>query len=178
MTHGHLDKNEYYMKNLYLDAVRAIDVIEQLDEVDTDKIVSYGISQGGALSIVAAALSGKVKKAYPTVPSYCCLVQRVERGTGVFEAVKYHLSRYPEETDAVLDTLSYFDINNIVSLLRVPTNFFLGTGDGTCIPQFVYSPYAHTTSQKKITISPFTPHKISEEYRLEVYREFSELLEG
>jgi len=175
MTHGHMDRDNFYMKNLYLDAVRTIDVIASLAEVDAERIVSYGISQGGALSIVAAALSGKVKKAYPTVPSYSCLEKRVELGSGVFEAVRNYLRRNPGDTDCVMKTLSYFDINNMVSLLQVPVDFFLGLSDPVCLPAFVYSPYAHTKSEKKLILSPFTVHEISREYMLSVLRSFAAL---
>lgn len=172
MSHGMTDKNNYYMKNLYLDAVRAIDVIESFPEVDTERIVSFGLSQGGALTIVSAALSGKVKKAYPCVPSYACLERRVELGSGVFEAVKYFLHRNPERTDEVLRMLSYFDINNMVSQLQVPTDFFLGLTDTVCIPPFVYSLYANTNAPKKITLAPFTGHEISREYKTQLLWEF------
>lgn len=175
MTHGVLDKSGFYMKNIYLDAVRCIDVIATLPEVDPSRIVTYGCSQGGALSIVAAALSGKVIKAYPCVPSYCCLERRVEAGSGVFGATKNFLWKHPEHTDTVMDTLSYFDINNMVSLLTVPTAFFLGLTDPTCIPEFVYSPYAHTTAPKSIVLAPFQPHAISTAYKRWLHEEFSRL---
>ena len=175
MTHGLLDEHGYYMKNIYLDAVRAIDVIETLDEVDPERIVAHGQSQGGALTIVAAALSGKVKKAYPSVPSYSCLEQRVENASGVFKMVSAYLTAYPADTDRVMKTLSYFDINNMVSLLTVPTDFFLGMIDPTCIPPFVYSPYTHTNSPKKITLAPFTGHTVSRDYKYSLLRELSEL---
>ncbi len=175
MAHGLTEKENFYMKNLYLDAVRAIDVIATLPEVDAERIVSLGESQGGALSIVAAALSGKVKKTYPCVPSYSCIEKRVELGTGVFEAVKKYLNRYPAETDRVLQTLTYFDINNLVSLLKVPADFFLGLSDPICIPPFVYSPYAHTNAPKRIVLSPFTGHTTSYDYKMKLHREFAAL---
>lgn len=175
MSHGLLDKENFYMRNIYLDAVRAIDVIATLPEVDTERIVAHGQSQGGALTIVASALSGKVKKAYPSVPSYSCLEKRVENGSGVFGAVNAYLRANPEETDRVMRTLSYFDINNMASLLKVPTEFFLGLSDPTCLPAFVYSPYAHTTAEKNIVIGPFTPHTISKEYKYKLLGELAAL---
>lgn len=170
-----LDKERYYMRNLYLDAVRAIDVISALEEVDSTKIVSHGISQGGALSIVSAALSGKVIKTYPVVPSFSCLVERVEAGSGVFSAVKAYLTKHPENTDKVMNTLSYFDINNIVSLLKVPSEFMLGLIDPICLPEFVYSVYAHAQGEKQITIEPFTPHNISLNFQDKLFYEFGKL---
>ncbi len=175
MTHGVLDKNNFYMRNIYLDAVRAVDVISELPEVDADKIVAYGASQGGALSIVTGAFSGKVKKVYAAVPSYNCLEARVDAGSGVFGATKNFLTLYPEHTDAVMETLSYFDINNIASLLTVPSLVQIGLSDPTCIPGFVYSVFSHISGEKELMIEPFTPHVISKEYKLRVYKEFGEL---
>ena len=140
-----------------------------------DTHFTEGFDSDEDLVIVAAAFSGKVKKAYPTVPSYSCLQQRVENGSGVFASVQSHLTLYPSHTDRALKTVSYFDINNIVSFLKVPVDFFLGLTDPACLPPFVYSPYAHTDSPKKITIAPFTPHTISREYKLELLKELSEL---
>ncbi|MCQ8210771.1 acetylxylan esterase, partial [Cutibacterium acnes subsp. acnes] len=65
--------------------------------------------------------------------------------------------------------------NNLVSLLNVPVEFFLGLSDPVCIPPFVYSPYAHTTAPKQIVFSPFTPHNISREYKEKILRDFAAL---
>ncbi len=178
VTHDILYKDSYYFKNIYLDAIRAMDVISLLPEVDSEKIVTFGESQGGALSIVASALSGKSTKCYASVPSYGCIWERVEKSTGVFQAVNILLKRNPELTDRVFDTLTYFDVNNMVSLLKVPVHFTLGLSDPTCLPEFVYSFYHHTNSEKEITIAPFTGHNASEGYLHKVYTEFSQLAEG
>lgn len=179
MTRGVLDKNEYYMKNIYLDAVRALDVVAQLIEVDPERIVTYGASQGGALSIVASALSSRSKKCYTVVTSYCCLQKRVEgrseKQSGIFEPTHRFLRYNPCYTDKVMDTLSYFDINNLVSLLKVPTSFCLGLMDEICLPEYVYSAYAHANCEKEMHMYPFAPHCIPEDYKLLTYREFSAL---
>ena len=39
VTHDILHKDSYYLKNIYLDAVRALDVVALLPEVDNEKIV-------------------------------------------------------------------------------------------------------------------------------------------
>ncbi len=175
MTCGVLDKNEFYMKNIYLDAVRAIDVIATLDEVDASRIVTFGGSQGGALSIVASALSGKVKKCYSCITSYCCLKQRSENGSGVFESTHAFLRVYPAHTDTVMDTLSYFDIINMVSLLETPVSFCLALADPICLPPYVYSAYHHVKGKKSIQMFPFVHHEIPNDYLLFAHREFSEL---
>jgi cephalosporin-C deacetylase len=177
LSYDLLNKDNFYLRNLYLDAVRAVDVIACLEEVDTTKIVTYGMSQGGALSIVSASLSGKVLRTFPTVPSYGCLVQRVEAGSGVFSAVKSYLTRYPSYTDKVFETLSYFDTNNMASLLKVKTDINLGMIDPICIPEFVYSIYSHVEGEKKIHFAPFTGHIISADFMEFMFNEFSKLVD-
>lgn len=175
MTRDVTNKDNFYMLHIYLDAVRAMDVIATMPEVDTSRIVTFGQSQGGALSVVASAFSGLSKKCYVSEPSYCCLHRRVELGTGVFEKTKDFLRRYPEHTDAAFDTLTYFDINNIASFLKVPTDFCLALADPVCLPEFVYSAYAHIDAPKRIHFYPFVPHYTPEDYNLFIHGEFAKL---
>lgn len=179
MTRGVLDKNAFYMKNIFLDAVRAVDVAADLPEVDPERIVTYGASQGGALSIAASTLSGKSKKCFTVVTSYSCIHRRVESSerskSGIFESTHRFLRDYPEYTDAVMDTLTYFDVNNLVSMLKVPISFCLGLADPICIPEYVYSAYAHVPGEKELHMYPFVPHAIPEQYKLIAYREFAAL---
>lgn len=176
MTCGILDHNEFYLKNIYLDALRAIDVIASLPEVDGNRICTYGGSQGGALSIAASALSGKVRKCYTAVTSYCCLKERTEAATGVLESTHHFLRKYPVHTDRAMQTLCYFDINNMVSLLKTPAAFCVALADAICLPRFVYSAYHHATCPKKLYMYPFTPHCIPGDFMLSAYHEFAALV--
>ena len=173
MTRGVLDKNEFYMRNIYLDAIRSMDVVASLPEVDPQRIVTYGGSQGGGLSIVASALSGHSQKCYTFVTSYCCLRQRTLLGSRIFNSTNGFLKKYPEHTETVFDVLTYFDVNNMVSLLKVPTVFALGFADDVCLPHFVYSAYTHATCEKSIHMYPFTPHCTPPAYRDMAYTEFA-----
>lgn len=175
MTWGVLDKNEFYMRNIYLDAVRAVDVAAGLEEVDPERIVTYGGSQGGALSIAAAALSGKVKKCYNNVTSYACIHRRIELGTAIFAGTKEFLHIYPHLTDKVMETVSYFDVNNMVSLLKVPTSFCLCLDDPICLPEFVYSVYTHAQCEKELFIYPFWQHQVPPDHKMVVHKEFAAL---
>ena len=175
MTRGLLDPENHYLRNIYLDAIRAVDVAAELPEVDPERIVTYGGSQGGALSIAASALSGKSRKCYTFVTSYCCLRRRTELGSRIFKSVHDYLTLYPEHTDQVFDTLTYFDIINLISLLRVPASFALGLDDDVCLPEFVYSAYTHAPCEKEISLHPFTPHTTPEAYKNRVLFELAAL---
>lgn len=173
MTRDATNKESFYMRNIYLDAVRAMDVVATLPEVDPERIVTYGGSQGGALSFVASAFSGLSKKCYSCVPSYNCLRERTEQRTGVFGPLAALLQTYPHLTDSVFDTLSYFDINNLVSYLNVEADVGLALADAICLPKFVYSVYTHIPGPKQIHFYPFKPHTIPEEYHLFFLRELA-----
>ena len=158
MAQGALDKNEFYMRNIYLDAIRTVDVAASLPEVDPNRIVTFGGS--GALAIVAAALSGKVKKCYTNITSYTCIHRRIELGSAIFAGTKEYLHVYPEYTDKVLETVKYFDMNNMVSLLKVPTIFSFCLNDNICLPEFNYSAYTHAECEKELYIYPHWKHSI------------------
>ena len=176
MAQGALDKNEFYMRNIFLDAVRAVDVAASLPEVDPSRIVTYGGSQGGALSITAAALSGKVKKCFNFVTSYACIHRRIELGSAIFGGTKEYLHVYPEYTDKVMETVSYFDMNNMASLLTVPTSVCLCLDDPICLPEFVYSVYDHiAAADKKLYVYPFWQHNLPPMHKYRVYDELAKL---
>jgi len=175
VTRGLLNKEDFYLRNVYLDAVRAVDVAAQMEQVDPERIVTYGGSQGGGLSIVASALSGRSRKCYTYVPSFCCIHRRVELGSRIFKSTHEYLKSYPQHTDLVLDNMTYFDVNNMVSLLKVPTSFCLALADDVCLPEFVYSAYHHTEAEKEIMFVPFSPHCLPEPYKEFAEFEFAQL---
>lgn len=175
MTRGIMDPEEFYMRNIFLDAVRAVDVAACLPEVDSDRIVTYGASQGGGLSVVASGLGGKSIAAYICEPSFCCLKERTILGSRIFSSTNGFLNKHPEYTDHVFQVLSYFDVNNMVSFLKIPSVFALGLADDVCLPHFVYSAYHHTQCEKELHIYPFTPHCVPQQYKDLVYRRFAQM---
>ena len=55
------DRDRYYYKRVYVGCVRAVDFLLTLPQADTSRLAVYGGSQGGALSIVTAALHDKIR---------------------------------------------------------------------------------------------------------------------
>ncbi len=67
MTRGIDSPDEYYYRRVYTDAVRAIDAVRTFDRVDPDRVVVCGGSQGGGITLAAAALAEGVVAALPDV---------------------------------------------------------------------------------------------------------------
>lgn len=60
-------KQSYYRK-VYLDAVRLLDIVFQMEKIDTSNIATLGYSQGGAISLVTASLENKVSRIFAIYP--------------------------------------------------------------------------------------------------------------
>lgn len=71
LTRGLRDPHEHYYRYVYADAVRAVDCLASLDGVDEHRLAVTGVSQGGGLALVAAALSGRASFVWADVPFLC-----------------------------------------------------------------------------------------------------------
>ena len=114
MTKGILDPKHYYYRRVFTDAVRAIEAARSRPEVDEAQIAVTGGSQGGGITIAAAALVPEVVAAMPDVPFLC----HYRRATELVDSYPYkeiaeycHVHR--DKVDAVFNTLSYFDGVNL-----------------------------------------------------------------
>src|SRR5262249_22155289 len=71
MTRGILSPATYYYRRVFTDAVRAVEAARGRPEVDPEKIVLTGPSQGGGITLAAAGLVPDVLAAMPDVPFLC-----------------------------------------------------------------------------------------------------------
>ncbi len=67
------DRDRYYYKRVYLGCIRSIDFLFSLPQFDGEKLAVTGGSQGGALTIMAAALDSRVKWLAAYYPALCDL---------------------------------------------------------------------------------------------------------
>lgn len=60
LTYGLDNRDNYYMRRVYLACIRCIDFLTALPEWDGKNVIVQGASQGGALALVTAALDKRV----------------------------------------------------------------------------------------------------------------------
>ena len=142
-------KDAYYYRGAFADAKRAVDFVASLDKADTDRIVAYGESQGGALTVVAAALDHRIKAIAPAVPFlgdyrdyYKIVWWPVHEVTGAADAEGL-------DRDAVFDMLTYFDVKNFAPLVECPAYMAFGLQDSTCPPHTNFAIYNNLGSAEK-----------------------------
>ena len=71
MTKGIEDPKTYYYRRVFVDALRALEAVRSLPDVDASSIAVQGISQGGGITLAAAGLANDVVAVMPDVPFLC-----------------------------------------------------------------------------------------------------------
>lgn len=171
MTRGIEDPEEYFYRRVFTDAVRAVDAVRAIAGVDPERVVVAGGSQGGGMTIAAAALSSGLRAAMPDVP-FLSHFRRAIEITDAFpygEIVKY-LSVRREATERVLRTLSYFDGMHLARRATAPGLFSVALMDQVCPPSTVYAAYNRWGElagevAKDIQVWPFNGHEGGQAYQ-------------
>lgn len=167
VTRGILDKNEYYYRAVYVDCIKAIDFAASCPEIDKDRIVVRGTSQGGALAMAVCALDHRPALALANVPGNSNIEQRVIGGYGSFSAVHDYLKKYPDHISRVFETLSYFDTMNMADQIQCPVFASVALEDEICPAKCYYASYNRIKVKKTITVYPFNGHDGAGEYHME-----------
>ncbi|MDD2214300.1 MAG: acetylxylan esterase [Oscillospiraceae bacterium] len=157
-TRGILDPHEYYYRAVYMDCVKALDFAVSCGQLDPDRLILHGRSQGGALTMAVSALDDRPCLALADVPSNSNLEKRVEGQHGSFAAVTEYLRRYPERLTQVYTTLSYFDTMNLAGWINCPVYASVALGDQICPAKLYFATYNRIDSPKEITVYPFNGH--------------------
>lgn len=169
---GILDENDYYVRTLYVDALRAIDFASMQPEVDKTKIILEGGSQGGGLAIAMAALDSRPIISMADVPSNSDMETRVLGAHGVYSAVTDYCKRYPERLERCLKTLSYFDTMNMADRIKCEIFASVGGKDTVCPPKCFYATYNRIKSPKQICIYPLNGHEGGDSYHMHLKMSF------
>jgi len=162
-TQGVLDHHQSYYKAVSLDAVRALDWAASQPEVDADRLVVYGGSQGGGLSLAASALYGRpVAAVVAHVPHMCWMDFGIMHSTGSLSEPGQLASRYPDQLERILETLSYFDVMNLADRIHSPVLMSVGLKDTVCWPETIFAAYHRVASHdKQLLVDPFAGHHIN-----------------
>ena len=153
------NKDNYYMKRVYMACVRAIDLLTSLPEWDGKNVIVQGGSQGGALAIVTAGLDERVTLCVANHPALSDMAGfKAERADGY-----PHFSRTPGMgTPEKIKTMSYYDVVNFARLVKAHTYITWGFNDDVCPPTTSYAAYNVLTCPKEALITPINEHWTSE----------------
>ncbi|MCF0196609.1 MAG: acetylxylan esterase [Bacteroidaceae bacterium] len=163
---GFDDKNHYYYRGAYMDAVRAIDFVASREKVQTNNIFAEGQSQGGALTIAAAALSeGRLNSIAPAIQFMGHFPQYFQVAAWPASVAFKQRDAYGMTDAEMYDMLSYFDTKNLAKWVTCPVKSAVGLQDNVCPIRTNLAPYnnfgANTRAgfEKELTINPTLMHQ-------------------
>lgn len=161
MTRGIDSPDTYYYRRVFTDAVLAIDAVREFSFVDPARIAVTGGSQGGGISLAAAALHPDVAAVMPDVPFLCHFRRSVELTPVLpFPEIVRYLAVHRGEVDNVFRTLSYFDGVNFARRITAPALFSVALMDDVVLPSSVFAAFNHlASSDADIEVYPFNGHE-------------------
>jgi len=147
------NKDKYYFKRVYTGCQRAIDFIYTLPAFDKQNVAVVGGSQGGALSVVTAALDSRIKCFASRHPGTCDLSGFMHGRPGGWPGLKDQAN-----IEQLLETAKYYDVVNFARTLKVPGYFTWGFNDTACRPTTTFSAYNVIRSEKVLKVYTETAH--------------------
>lgn len=165
---GMEDPYRYYHRRSLQAAMRALDYLYSRPDMDTSRIIVFGGSQGGGLSLLTAAIDKRVNAVVATVPAFC----NNEKGFHPLQDIKDQRHR-----QKVIRTMSYYDAALAAPLIKVPVLIGVGFIDNTCPPANVYSMFNNLGGPKKIENFYTTGHGSPPNWRAETIQWILENIE-
>lgn len=160
LTKGIDSIDDYYYRRVYTDAVRAVDAARSLPGADPARVVVTGSSQGGAIALAAAALSGGVAAVAARVP-YLCGVARavVVTDRDPYAELRRYLGVHRERAEAALSVVDHVDNAFLAARITCPAWFSVGLMDDVCPPSSIFAAINAMTIEPDVVVHPYNGHE-------------------
>ena len=158
------DKKKLFYRSVYLSALKAIRILKNFEYIDEKRIAVTGKSQGGALSIISAALDNDIKLCAPIYPFLCDFkkVYELNLCDDAYKELRDYFRKYDplhETEDEFFKRLSYIDIKNFATKIECEVMWFTALEDRLCHPITQMACYNKITSKKSLKIYPEYAHE-------------------
>lgn len=152
LTHNIVDHHTYAYRGFYIDAFRVIDFLLAQPEVDGTRIGVQGGSQGGALTLLAAAMCPAIAAAAASAPYLAGMIDAIALTNSYpYQEINEYLHHFPAARPAVEATLAYYDVHNFVDRIRCPIIVNIGLNDDVCPPETGFEVFRRIgTAEKKL----------------------------
>lgn len=160
MYSGLDDRDEYYYRRVILGCIRANDFLASLPQFDGKNLAVMGGSQGGALSIMTAALDARVKTLAVWIPALADLTGYTAGRAGGWHHV---FDDRKNRTREKIETSRYYDTVNFARRVKIPGIYTFGYNDETCPPTTMFAAYNSVVAPKKLMLALETGHALTNE---------------
>jgi cephalosporin-C deacetylase len=170
-THGgHIvrgldDKPENLLfRHVFLDAAQLAGIVLDMPEIDADKVGTYGVSQGGGLSLICAALEPRIKRSAAIYP-FLCDYKRVwemdlaKDAYGDISSYLRHFDPTHSREEEIFTRLGYIDCQHLASRIKSEVLMATALMDTICPPSTQFAAYNKIKSRKNMVIYPDFTHE-------------------
>lgn len=157
--------NMYYI-NTYCDAYLLSKIAQNLDDVDSQKLITFGKGQGGALALVVASLNKNIKKCsmqYPFLADFK-RVWDMDLDKEAYDGIRYYFKWFDSMHIRELEffkKLSYIDVVNFARNLNCEVLMGTGLLDEVCPPSTQYAIFNNIKCKKTHLIFHKYGHEIN-----------------
>ena len=179
ITQGIDSPQTYVYRGIVAHCLRALEVLAAQPDVDPNRLIAGGMSQGGGLALVTSALAPTVKLCLADMPWLCAL----ELALSLLDRAKYkrlaaarypdargliadYAEAHPERAAQVYEMYAYFDPLSHAADVRCPTRMSAGGRDPSCKRPTIYAVFDELTCEKEMLYLPETGHEIVPAMRL------------
>ena len=176
-VYGFDSKENYYYRGAFMDAVRAVDFVAGREKVDSNNIFAEGASQGGALTLAAAALANtRLNAIAPAIPFLGDFPDYFELASWPSYPANQARQQLGMSEEQMFTMLSYFDTKNLATLIDCPVYQTVGLQDDVCPPHTNMAPYNNLPAsvEKKIIYNALLGHTTPGTWWNSFYRFFEE----
>ena len=173
ITEGIESPHTYIYRAIVAHCLRALEVLARQEEVAPNRLVVGGMSQGGGLALITAALTPDVCLCLADMPWLGAL----DLALSLLDRAKYRktkAARYPDARGLIADyaeahpdraaqvyqTYRYFDPLSHAAYVTCPTQVSAGGRDPSCKSPTVYAVFNALQCEKEMLFLPQTGHEI------------------
>ncbi|KAF1297508.1 acetylxylan esterase [Enterococcus sp. JM4C] len=180
MGRGFLTSQDFYMRRVIADHLRAVTLCAQLPEIDSEKLFLHGGSQGGGLALIINALTEQtIQATFANVPSHSSIASRIDEGTGSYGIIHDYIQQHPEMEQQIKDALVPFDTLHLVESIQNPVYTSVGSADPICPMKNFFPTYHKLQAPKELIVYWNKGHDGGGRRQLEKeIRTLKELLKG
>jgi len=148
-----LEPEKYYMRKLYLDAVRCHDVIRLIKEVDKNRVAVWGRGVGAAMAVFLQQNAPRISSIILDEPSfvYLELTQNVSKAAYAEEINDYIKKNRPAKKK-IKENLGLFDVIYIAGKINVPVLMFINIEKRNSAPQGGFALFHRIRENKDMII--------------------------
>jgi cephalosporin-C deacetylase len=160
LTRGILSPDTFYYRCVFTDAVRAVETARQLPGAGPRRTFAVGATRGGGIALVVAGLASDLAGVVPQVPFLCDIPRAVRiNDTEPYMEIVGYLAVHRDQTNLVLNTLSYVDGVNHASRASAAARFSVALTDATCKPSTVYGAFHAYRGPKTTDVFGYNWHE-------------------